>query len=141
MRLIIIVTGLICLLAAPAIGQPYPEASEEVRAQAVKVTLKAQPKTVLVYAKGLCCPSCAIGIRKMLSRLDFVDTSGENQGIELDPKTQLVTMRLRKGHKYDARKVSQAIDDAGYAPVSLFRLSKGKVVREDITVQNPLLAD
>ena len=48
---------------------PNAEASEETRAKVVGEQLKTNPALVLVYAKGLCCPSCAIGIRKMVSGL------------------------------------------------------------------------
>ena len=141
MRLITILTGLICLLTAPALAKPYAEATETVRAKAVESALKSRPDAILVYAKGLCCPSCAIGIRKMLSRLEFVDTTGENKGVELDPKHQLVTLRLIKGAQLDAQRIGKAIDEAGYAPVSLYRMNKGQIISETLTVKNMLWAD
>ncbi len=140
MRLFAIVVGLSCLFFGTAFAK-FPEASEDVRAKAVEAALKSQPETVIVYAKGLCCPSCAIGVRKMVSRLPFVDSSDANQGVVLDAKHQLVTVQLRKGTKVNAEQIGKAIDDAGYAPVKLYRYVNGKVVSELLVVKNALWVD
>ena len=135
-----ILIGLTWVLAVPAMAK-FPEANDAVRAQAVEAAPKEQPDAVIVYAKGLCCPSCAIGVRRMVSRLPFVDTKAENLGVALDAKHQLVTVQVVKGAQVDAQQVSQAIDNAGYAPVALYRLQKGKVVKELLVVKNALWVD
>ena len=129
-RLIPRVILLMALLSASAVqAQPVvePEASSEQRAVAVEALLKEHDSAIAVYAKGLCCLSCSIGIRKMLKDLTFVNQARFNQGVSLDPKHQLVTIAIKNGHQYDVGAVSKAIDDAGYDPVSLFAMKKSKV--------------
>ena len=111
----------------------FTEATQDVRDVEVKAKLKAQPKAVLVYAKGLCCPSCAIGVRKMLSRLAFVDTSKDNSGIDLDAKHQLVTITLKAGKKADLDALAKAVDEAGYEPVHAYALKNKKVVTSNLS--------
>ena len=123
------------LVCAPAMSQPHPEASQDVRNTAVVEKLKASRGTVAVYAQGLCCPSCAIGVRKKVSGLPFVDQGRLEQGIELDPKTQIVTIALKPGSKVDPKALSQAIAEAGYEPVHLYRLRRGKLVTKKISIQ------
>lgn len=113
-------------------AQPNPEVTQDVRDGAVAEKLKTQPGTVAVYAKGLCCPSCAIGIRKKVHTLAFVNQDRFTDGVELDAKTQLVTIALKKGARLDAKALAQAIVDAGYEPVHLYTLANGKVVTKDI---------
>ena len=102
----------------------YPEISGAEREIAAKTALDA-PNTVVLYAKGLCCPSCAIGVRKMLSKLSFVDLTRYNQGVELDPKTQLVRIAIKPGQQEEMKALKAAILDAGYDAVHLFKLTKG----------------
>ena len=123
-------TLLMMLLSTSAVqAQPTiePEASPDQRAAAVRTLLKEHNSAIVVYAKGLCCLSCSIGIRKMLKNLTFVDQARLNKGVSLDPKHQLVTIAIKNGHQYDVGAVSKAIDDAGYDPVSLFAMKKSKV--------------
>ncbi len=114
----------------------YPESSEDSRLKQAKTLLTGTKDVVLVYAKGLCCPSCAIGIRKMVSRLDFVDSSGSNKGVDLDPKFQLVTFKIKDGKKADLAQVARAIDDAGYDPVRVYRMEKKKVLSDPLVVRD-----
>ena len=102
----------------------FPEISGQEREVAAKAALDA-PNTVVLYAKGLCCPSCAIGIRKMLSKLSFVDLTRYNKGVELDPKTQLVRIAIKPGQQEEMKALKAAILEAGYDAVHLFKLTKG----------------
>ena len=111
---------------------PNQEATEEVRIDVVKEQLKESPGLVLVYAKGLCCPSCAIGIRKMVSGLEFVDSSGDKKGVELDPKHQLVSFKIKEGEALDEGKLVEAIDNAGYDPVRLYKIDGKKLVSNEL---------
>lgn len=99
---------------------PNPEATEEVRLVSAKEKLAAKPGSVVLYAKGLCCPSCSIGVRKFVSRLDFVDTSLSNKGVYLDAKTQLVTVALSNDKEVDFASLAKAVDMAGYDPVRAY---------------------
>ncbi len=115
-------------------AQPNPEASQKTRDAAVLAKLKAEPGTVAVYAQGLCCPSCAVGVRKKVHALKFVDQKRLSDGIELDAKTQLVTIAVKKNEKPDAKALSKAIKDAGYEPIHLYSLKDGKLVTKKLAV-------
>ena len=106
-----------------------PEISEKKRIVAATAKLTAAPGTVLVFAKGLCCESCAIGIRKKVQKLDFVDTSKPKKGIDLDAKTQLVTIVMKKGATVDMAALKKAIKDAGYDAMKLYELTASKALK------------
>lgn len=115
-------------------AKPFDEVNQDVRDVQVKTQLEAKPKALLVYAKGLCCPSCAIGIRKMIGRLPFVDTSGDNDGIELDAKHQLVAITVKRGVQPDLQALASAIDEAGYEPVHTYTWKDSKVVTSKLSL-------
>ena len=121
------------LLNPPPQAKPA-EAPEEERVKVAEKGLTGKSDVVMLYAEGLCCPSCAIGIRKKLSVLDFVDTSGSNQGVDLDPQFQLVTLNIKKEQPVDTKKLAMAIDDAGYTPVRLYTMEKGKLVATKLSI-------
>jgi copper chaperone CopZ len=130
----------LCSLACThlqAVEEPYPEAKQEERAVAAKAKLTATPDTVTVFAKGLCCPSCAIGIRKKVGKLNFVDTKRLKKGVDLDAKMQLATIALKKGQSPDTDMLAKAIHDAGYTPVQMFQLSDGKVEEVPLPFLSP----
>ena len=116
---------------------PHPEASVDIRNQEASRVLALRPAVVLLYARGLCCPSCAIGVRTTVSRLDFVDRSKPNRGVELDPKHQLVEIALRQGKSIEQGKLWQAIVDAGYDPITIFRNGPNGMETEDYTGSLP----
>ena len=127
--LFILLSALVLSLMTASTGfaKPFPEVNQEVRDRQVQEQLKAQPNALMVYAKGLCCPSCAIGVRKMLSRLPFVDTEKANSGVELDAEHQLVTIMLKSGRQPDLKALADAIDEAGYEPVHSYVWRDNKV--------------
>lgn len=108
-------------------AKEYPEASRENRVAAAKAILAKDSDVVTVFAKGLCCPSCAIGIRKKVGKLDFVDTKRLKKGVDLDAKMQLATIALKKGATPELDALAKAIDDAGYDGVHLFHLEDGEM--------------
>ena len=83
------------LMAGNAQAQPIPEAPESTRKAAALDILKKTPDAVLVYAQGLCCQSCGIGVRKKVGKLDFVDVFRFNTGVELHVQTQLATIAIK----------------------------------------------
>ena len=111
----------------------FPEANQKVRDTAVAEKLKASPRAVLLYAKGMCCPSCAIGIRRTISRLDFVDTTASESGILLDAEHQLVAVTMKQNAKPNLRALADALNDAGYEPVHAYTMKKGKVVTASLS--------
>ena len=127
---------LVAIIAAPAASQSLDlpektlngEVSQDIRNTAVMKALTSQPKAVLVYAKGLCCPSCSIGVRKKVSPLKFVDADKPDSGVQIDAKNQLVVIAVKPGVSIDMKALKEAIDDAGYPPVHLYSMNKGQLI-------------
>ncbi|GAB5559321.1 MAG: hypothetical protein SynsKO_09680 [Synoicihabitans sp.] len=107
-----------------------PEATEEVRQVSAREKLQAESSTIVLYAEGLCCPSCAIGVRKKVSRLDYVDRKRFNKGVALDARTQLVSVAIDASvwPDVDLATLSQAVWDAGYTPVRAYQLEGDSVL-------------
>ena len=101
------------------------EATKEVRLAAAKKVLSESSQISLVYVKGLVCPSCAIGIRKNLSKMDGVDKKRFRDGIDMNPETQLVTIALKKDAKVDVKELIERVDDAGYDAIEKYKLHDG----------------
>ncbi|MBG85699.1 MAG: hypothetical protein CMO80_02220 [Verrucomicrobiales bacterium] len=130
--------GVLALLlsASGAVAEDLKEASEEVRSEAARKKLGEKPGALCLYVKGLCCPSCAIGIRKKVTKLKFVDRKEFSKGVDLDAKTQLVMIGLKAGATPDNTKLARAIEDAGYDPVHLYSLTAGKLATTPIRAKN-----
>ena len=103
------------------------EISAKAREKVALTNLKSAPNTVQVYAKGLICESCGLGVRKKLQRLKFVDTSRQKKGIVMDVKSQLVSISLKQGKFADAESIKKAIKGAGYDPITLYKLEGKKL--------------
>ena len=114
-------------MTAAAAADGDPDAKQEVRNVAAVKLLKERKDVSLLYVKGLVCPSCAIGIRVKVGKLPFVDSTRYKRGIDMDTKTQLLTVALLPGVKADANGLSKAITDAGYDPVERYSLQAGKL--------------
>jgi hypothetical protein len=95
--------------------------------------LGTNPNTVAVYAKGMCCPSCAIGIRVKLSSLAFVDSQRFDGGIKLNAKTQLVVVAVRPDTVVDRQGLSLMVRRAGFDPVDYFWLENGELRDESLS--------
>jgi copper chaperone CopZ len=116
---ILLLTGSFTLQAAP---KKYPEVNQGVRSKAATEALQKEQGIALLYVKGLCCPSCAIGVRSKLSKLKFVDKKRFKKGIDMDAETQLVTVALKKDQAIDPAQVEKGIDDAGYVAIEWYTL-------------------
>jgi len=101
------------------------EAPVEVRLAAASKLLKDSSAISLVYVKGLVCPSCAIGVRKNLSKLKGVDKKRFRDGIDMNPETQLVTIALKAGAKIDNKDLIERVEDAGYIAIEEYKLHDG----------------
>jgi len=104
-----------------------PDANQEVRDFAAIKLLKERKDISLAYIKGLVCPSCALGIRIKVGKLPFVDSTRYKRGVDMDAKTQLLTVALLPGIKADDQSLSQAIIAAGYDPVERYTMQEGKL--------------
>ena len=112
------------------VQNPFPEVSMEERDRVANERLKTKDGIILLYARGLCCPSCSLGIRKTVSRLSFVDADKPSRGVLLDPQHQLVEIALRANQKVDSTSLWRAILDAGYDPETIYRKVSDDVVKE-----------
>jgi len=124
----LILTILASSLSFADIKNHATEISKNAREKVALATLKSSPDTVQVYAKGLICESCGLGVRKKLQRLAFVDTSKPKKGIIMDVKSQLVSISLKQGQSADIKAIKKAIKGAGYDPVYLYQLD-GKTLK------------
>ena len=121
----LIVTSLLAVSAKAADGDP--DVKQEVRNVAAVKLLKARKDVSLLYVRGLVCPSCAIGIRVKVGKLPFVDSTRYKRGIEMETKTQLLTVALLPGVKADAKQLVKAITGAGYDPIEWYSLASEKL--------------
>ena len=62
-----------------------------------------------------------------MSKLPFVDSTRYKRGIDMDTKTQLLTVALLPGVKADPNGLSKAITDAGYEAAERYSLVAGKL--------------
>ena len=122
---IMVVAALGVASATAADGDP--DAKQEVRNVAAAKLLKERKDVSLLYVKGLVCPSCAIGIRVKVGKLPFVDSTRYKRGIDMDTKTQLLTIALLPGAKANAGELHKAITNAGYEPVEWYSIEDGKL--------------
>jgi copper chaperone CopZ len=127
--ILLILLGVAALWVSPAqaIMKSNPEISQDERSVAALKVLTEIDKAMALYVKGLCCPSCAIGIRKKVSLLDFIDTERLKKGVNLDTKTQLATIAVKDKKVVDTSALAQAVRDAGYTPSHLYRLRNGEL--------------
>ena len=130
----LLLTGSFTLQAAP---KKYPEVNQEVRSEAATEALQKEQGIALLYVKGLCCPSCAIGVRAKLSKLKFVDKKRFKKGIDMDAETQLVTIALKKDQSIDPALVEKGIDDAGYVAIEWYTIEDSGLKAHPFPNQKP----
>jgi len=70
----------------------------------------AEVTQVSVVVDGLSCPFCVFGVEKKLDAVAGVD------GVEVDLKTGVATLRLEKGAVPDLAAVQAAVEKAGFTP-------------------------
>jgi hypothetical protein len=104
-----------------------PDVNQEVRNLAAIKKIKETKDISLLYVKGLVCPSCALGIRIKVGKLPFVDSTRYKRGVDMDAKTQLITVALLPGVKADDQSLSLAIIAAGYDPVERYTMQEGNL--------------
>ena len=103
------------------------EARPEVRLEAAKKILLDSSSISLIYVEGLVCPSCAIGIRKNLSKMLGVDRTRFKDGINMNPETQLVTIAFKEGISIDNKDLIDLVEDAGYTAIEEYKLHEGHI--------------
>ena len=130
----LLLTGSFTLQAAP---KKYPEVNQAIRSKAATAVLQKEQGIALLYVKGLCCPSCAIGVRSKLSKLKFVDKKRFKKGIDMDAKTQLVTVALKEGRTIDQVEIEKKVDDAGFDAMEWYTLEGNDLKAHPFSNQKP----
>ncbi len=116
------------LLAAPVLSAGLVDNPHSPKNKSVPQVVAADE--LIIKVDGVVCSFCANGLRKGLCKLNFVDTKQKGQGISLDAKKQLLTIKLKKDAKPDLKKIFESIRKGGYKPVEAYSRGKdGKSVR------------
>lgn len=135
---LILVSSLVFVSASLA-NEDKAEITPELRREAAEKVLIASDDISLIYVKGLVCPSCAIGIRKNLSKMKGVDKNRFKDGIDMDADTQLVKIALKGNISINNKDLLERVEDAGYSAVEQYKLHDGHVdalrFKQDATVE------
>jgi hypothetical protein len=78
--------------------------------------------------KGLVCSFCAQGIRKNVSKLNFVDTKKPQKGVMVDEKNGYFVVSLKSGKTPVWKDLFAAVVNAGFDVTEGQSLSDGKIV-------------
>ena len=78
--------------------------------------------------KGLVCSFCAQGIRKNVSKLNFVDTKKPQKGVLVDEKNGYFVVSLKSGKTPVWKDLFVAVVNAGFDVTEGQSLSDGKIV-------------
>ena len=125
--LVVLIASVALSIVTVSAADGDPDAKQEVRDIAAKSKLKERKNISLLYVKGLVCPSCAIGIRVKVGKLPFVDVSRYKRGVDMDIKSQLLTIALLPDVKTDKRSINKAVSNAGYDAVEWYSMEGGKI--------------
>ena len=112
--------------------QRAAQVTDEQRMSSVAEDLKMNPNAIALFAKGMCCQSCAIGVRVHVASMNFVDKARFNKGVKLNALTQVVTVAVKDGEKVHPNAVKVAVQRAGYDPVEMYQLVDGQVERQSL---------
>ena len=56
-----------------------------------------------------------------------MNTKRYRRGVDMDIKTQLLTLALKQGQKPDSNLIAKSVFDAGYVPVEWYTMESGKI--------------
>tara|TARA_B100001769_G_scaffold260500_1_gene241176 strand:- start:1007 stop:1396 length:390 start_codon:yes stop_codon:yes gene_type:complete len=105
----------------------FPSLSEESCETRTALLLESHENTIVIHIKGMVCSSCGIGVNFTLNRLDFVDNSRFERGVLLDARNQFAIVAYNSIEEIDAKKIRQAIINAGYDPLHYYYKVDGKI--------------
>lgn len=105
MRIILVMILAILIIGFPMVGQSINKVSS--KEAIIKVP------AYKVYVKGLVCPSCAIGLKKALLKVSFIES------LKINYKTGMTLIYAKeardKGSKeLDKARIKKAIESGGY---------------------------
>ena len=115
---------LICALAFAAGGLSASAADTKPR----KEPLPLKPDEARLRVNGLVCAFCAQGLRKKVSKLDFVDTKKPFKGVTVDEKNGFMMVALKTGKAPVWKDLFSAVEKAGYEATEGEALVDGKRV-------------
>ena len=81
----------------------------------------------VVEVLGMVCSMCAFGIGEGFAKTDFIDKSKFTDGVSVDIDAQYVQIGLLESSNFNAEKIVQVIEDAGYDVNQLFILQNEKL--------------
>lgn len=81
----------------------------------------------VVEVLGMVCSMCAFGIGEGFSKTDFIDKSKFIDGVSVDIDAQYVQLGLLESSNFNAEKIVQVIEDAGYDVNQLYILQNEKL--------------
>ena len=81
----------------------------------------------VVEVLGMVCSMCAFGIGEGFSKTDFIDKSKFIDGVSVDIDAQYVQLGLLESSNFNAEKIVQVIEDAGYDVNQLFIFQNEKL--------------
>ena len=88
---------------------------------------------IVVRVNGLVCESCAIVLRKKVSKLDAVDTKKLKKGLSMDVYKMLLYVALKEGKSPAPAELRKAIEDAGYeGTLILYQEQNGKITSQNL---------
>lgn len=87
----------------------------------------------VVTVNGIVCEFCSLGVRKKVSRLPFIDRSKYDDGVDVDPENQKVTIAVRDDAELDREALFEAIRSAGYNPIDVKALDEAGDADADLT--------
>ena len=92
-----------------------------------------KPDEVRLRVKGLVCAFCAQGLRKKVSKLDFVDTKKPHKGVTVDEKNGYMLVALKAGTPPAWNDLFAAVEKAGFESTDAEALVDGeRVVRKPV---------
>ena len=100
-----------------------------VLAWAVLFSPPALAEDYVINVNGIVCEFCAYGVSKKVAKLDFIDRSKYDDGVDVAIENQMVTIAVKDGAVLDKDALYEAIRDAGYDPVAIFlKTADGELV-------------
>jgi copper chaperone CopZ len=74
---------------------------------------------------GLACPFCAYGVEKQLNAVQGVDK------IDIDIKTSIITLTMKKGIALDEETARRAVKDAGFSLQNFKKVQPSKRIQNE----------
>jgi hypothetical protein len=82
---------------------------------------------------GMVCSFCSVGVRKKLSKLDFIDRSKFKNGVHVAIEAQRVTAAISDSSHVDIPLAYKTIKSGGYSPVkAILKDENGKLTFYDV---------